>query len=102
MDRWQRQESSSLSPVPGEGLRIVYPVDGAVFVRDPGQDPGDQAVRIEARGVAPDEVLSVEVNGRIKTSVAYPFVYYFPLETGVWHITFLSRGDSAEITITVR
>ncbi len=102
VERRQGRESSSFSPVPGNGLHIVYPVDGAVFVRDPGQDPGDQAVRIEAAGADPDGELSVVINGRLKTSVAYPFVYYFPLETGEWHITILGTGDSAEITITVR
>ena len=84
----------------GEGPRVLFPRDGAVFFRD--------SVSAEARQGIPawivasrEEVLGVRLNGSA-LSLRYPFRLELPVKPGTYRLEVTGCSGGEAISYTVR
>ena len=78
---------------------IMYPVDGAVFVYDPGIPAESQKLRVDCTGAG--DWASLFVNGTLFETVAPPFVWYVPLSPGTMRLEVYTENPDASTGITV-
>lgn len=78
---------------------IMYPVDGAVFVYDPGIPAESQKLRVDCTGAG--DWASLFVNGTLFETLAPPFVWYVPLSPGTMRLEVYTENPDASTGITV-
>lgn len=100
--RWLGGRNAAGTIVMDSDPVIIYPVDGAVFVYDPGIPPESQKLRVDCTGAG--ACASLFVNGTLFETVAPPFVWYVPLSPGTMHLEVYTENPTAstEITVTVQ
>lgn len=100
--RWLGGRNAAGTMAAGGSPVILYPVDGAVFVYDPGIPAESQKLRVDCIGAG--VCASLFVNGTLFETVAPPFVWYVPLVAGNMHLEVYTEDPDAytDITVTVQ